>query len=83
MSVELVAFHFEDASRSADSLAESIPDYVRCRRDDGLRPPTLRAVYSRIRTWWMQRYYELPVEVVQVVREILDQHARQYEEVRA
>jgi hypothetical protein len=79
----LVAFHFEDASRSADSLAESIPDYVRCRRDDGLRPPTLRAVYSRIRTWWMQRYYELPVEVVQVVREILDQHARQYEEVRA
>jgi len=32
----LVAFHFEDASRSADSLAESIPDYVRCRRDDGL-----------------------------------------------
>jgi hypothetical protein len=79
----LVAFHYEDGSRTADSLAESIPDYVRWRRDDGLRPPTLSTVYSRIRIWWMQRYAELPAEVEQEVRRILYQHAQQYEEVCA
>jgi hypothetical protein len=79
----LVAFHYEDGSRTADSLAESIPDYVRWRRDDGLRPPTLRAVYSRIRIWWMQRYAGLHAEVEQEVRRILHQHTQQYEDVRA
>jgi hypothetical protein len=60
-----------------------VPDFLRWRRDDGLRPPTLRAVYIRIRNWWTVRYTELPEEVAAEALEILRQHAQSYEETLA
>jgi hypothetical protein len=54
-----------------------------CRRDDGLRPPTLRAVFIRVRDWWTVRYTELPVEVAVEALGILRQHAEAYEQTLA
>jgi hypothetical protein len=81
--LRLVAFHYEDGTRNPDSLAYSVPDFLRCRRDDGLRPPTLRAVFIRVRDWWTVRYTELPVEVAVEALGILRQHAEAYEQTLA
>ncbi|KAJ1381255.1 hypothetical protein B484DRAFT_440866, partial [Ochromonadaceae sp. CCMP2298] len=81
--LRLVAFHYEDGTRYPDSLADSVPDFLRSRRDDGLRPPTLRAVYIRIRNGWTVRYTELPAVFAAQAPEILRQHAQSYEQTLA
>jgi hypothetical protein len=68
-----VVFHFKEGA-PAESLATSLQDFLRYRRDDGLHPDALNRVFRRVLRWWLERFGPLPEDVEAHARALLHQH---------
>ncbi|KAJ1403164.1 hypothetical protein B484DRAFT_405190 [Ochromonadaceae sp. CCMP2298] len=77
-----VVFHFEEGT-SAESLATSLQDFLRDRRDDGLHPDALNLVFHRVLHWCVERFGPLPEDVEAHARALLHQHVLDFAAAQA
>jgi hypothetical protein len=77
-----VVFHFEEGA-PAESLATSLQDFLRYRRDDGLHPDALKRVFRRILRWWVERFGPLPEDVEAHARALLHQRVLDFAAAQA